>query len=266
MPANRNCKWRHLVENYFAKIKEFRGIATRHDKTDCSYAAYWNLVAALIEVSRRLQTIPGVAPLTAMSIEAFAPSMGIFRYGRDFAAWLGLVPKQHSSGGKARLGKVSKEGQVDIRRLLIIGAMSRIHAQHPAAVSAQGEIGRRSAAVALPQGVSKGDFTEVLRALLGPNAKGLRAASTIAKETATAPLANSAASIPFLPLSSRWVERARSRRVPEAALSGSRIAAALPKPMASPIYNPTACIRECARWYVFFGPPPHISSRMRSVF
>ena len=41
-------KWQHLVENYFAKIKEFRGIATRYDKTDCSYAACWNLVAALI--------------------------------------------------------------------------------------------------------------------------------------------------------------------------------------------------------------------------
>ena len=41
-------KWRHLVENYFAKIKEFRGIATRYDKTDCSYAACWNLVAAQI--------------------------------------------------------------------------------------------------------------------------------------------------------------------------------------------------------------------------
>ena len=42
-------KWRHLVENYFAKIKEFRGIATRYDKTDRSYAACWNLVAALID-------------------------------------------------------------------------------------------------------------------------------------------------------------------------------------------------------------------------
>jgi len=41
-------KWRHLIENYFAKIKEFRGIATRYDKTDCSYAANWNIVAALI--------------------------------------------------------------------------------------------------------------------------------------------------------------------------------------------------------------------------
>ena len=42
------CKWRHLVENYFAKIKEFKAIATRYDKTDCSYAACWNLVAALL--------------------------------------------------------------------------------------------------------------------------------------------------------------------------------------------------------------------------
>ena len=41
-------KWRHLIENYFAKIKEFRSIATRYDKTDCSYAANWNLVATLI--------------------------------------------------------------------------------------------------------------------------------------------------------------------------------------------------------------------------
>ena len=41
-------RWRHLIENYFAKIKEFRGIATRYDKTDCSYSANWNLVAALI--------------------------------------------------------------------------------------------------------------------------------------------------------------------------------------------------------------------------
>lgn len=41
-------KWRHLVENYFAKVKEFRAIATRYDKTDCSYAACWNLAATLI--------------------------------------------------------------------------------------------------------------------------------------------------------------------------------------------------------------------------
>jgi transposase len=77
--------------------------------------------------SRRLQTMPGVGPMTALAIEAFAPDMKSFRSGRDFAAWLGLVPRQHSSGGKDRLGRVSKAGQTDIRRLLIIGAMSRLN-------------------------------------------------------------------------------------------------------------------------------------------
>ena len=70
--------------------------------------------------------MPGVGPLTALAIEAFAPDMKTFKRGRDFAAWLGLVPRQHSSGGKQRLGRVSKAGQADIRRLLIIGAMSRL--------------------------------------------------------------------------------------------------------------------------------------------
>ncbi|WP_037371356.1 IS110 family transposase [Salipiger mucosus] len=73
-----------------------------------------------------VQTMSGVGPITAMAIEAFAPPMESFKRGRDFAAWLGLVPRQNSSGGKARLGKVSKAGQHDIRRLLIVGAMSAI--------------------------------------------------------------------------------------------------------------------------------------------
>lgn len=76
--------------------------------------------------ARRLQTMPGVGPLTALAVEAFAPAMQSFRCGRDFAAWLSLVPRQFSSGGKARLGRVSKAGQADIRRLLIIGAMARL--------------------------------------------------------------------------------------------------------------------------------------------
>src|SRR3546814_11542521 len=77
--------------------------------------------------ARRLQTIPGVGPLTALAVEAFAPPMESFSCGRDFAAWLGLVPRQFSSGGKERLGRTSKAGQADIRRLLIIGAMSRLN-------------------------------------------------------------------------------------------------------------------------------------------
>ena len=84
------------------------------------------VLATQTDQARRLQTMPGVGPLTAMAIDAFAPPMEQFRCGRDFAAWLGLVPRQHSSGGKERLGRVSKAGQMNIRRLLIIGAMSRL--------------------------------------------------------------------------------------------------------------------------------------------
>lgn len=74
--------------------------------------------------SRRLLTMPSVGPITAMAIETFAPPMAVFKRGRDFAAWLGLVPRQHSTGGKQVLGKISKMGQRDVRRLLIIGAMA----------------------------------------------------------------------------------------------------------------------------------------------
>lgn len=85
--------------------------------------------AARGEVTARLQTMPGVGPITAMAVEAFAPPMESFRRGRDFAAWLGLVPRQKSSGGKQILGKTSKMGQRDIRRLLINGAMAVVRAR-----------------------------------------------------------------------------------------------------------------------------------------
>jgi transposase len=70
----------------------------------------------------RLMTIPGVGAICATAVKAFCPSMTLFRNGRDFAAWVGLTPKQNSTGGKARLGRISKMGQRDIRRLLIIDA------------------------------------------------------------------------------------------------------------------------------------------------
>lgn len=82
--------------------------------------------AAQSETTARLQTMPGIGPITAMAIEAFAPPPETFKRGRDFSSWLGLVPLQHSTGGKQRLGKTSKMGQRDIRRLLIIGAMAVI--------------------------------------------------------------------------------------------------------------------------------------------
>ena len=83
-------------------------------------------LAKQTNMARQLQTIPGVGPMTAMAIDAFAPPMDLFKNGRGLSAWLGLVPRQYSSGGKERLGRVSKAGQADIRRLLIIGAISRL--------------------------------------------------------------------------------------------------------------------------------------------
>lgn len=76
------------------------------------------------ELASRLMTIPGIGPICATAIEALAPPATTFCKGRDFAAWVGLVPSQNSSGGKERLGRISKMGQRDLRRLLVIGASS----------------------------------------------------------------------------------------------------------------------------------------------
>tara|TARA_R110000822_G_scaffold9275_1_gene36050 strand:+ start:211 stop:1236 length:1026 start_codon:yes stop_codon:yes gene_type:complete len=76
------------------------------------------------DVASRLMTVPGIGPICATAMEAFAPPAATFSRGRDFAAWVGLTPRQHSSGGKERLGKTSKMGQRDLRRLLITGAMA----------------------------------------------------------------------------------------------------------------------------------------------
>lgn len=84
-------------------------------------------LAATTDTARRLQTMPGIGPLTALAVEAFVPPMESFRCDRDFATWPGLVPRQSSSGGKGRLGRISKAGQADIRRMLIVGAMSRLN-------------------------------------------------------------------------------------------------------------------------------------------
>jgi transposase len=74
----------------------------------------------------RLLTIPGVGPSTASAILAGVPDINGFRSGRDFAAWLGLVPRQTSSGGKERLGRITKMGDRTLRRLLVTGALSVI--------------------------------------------------------------------------------------------------------------------------------------------
>jgi transposase len=74
------------------------------------------------EMSRRLAAIPGIGPITASALAATIADASTFRSGRELAAWIGLVPRQHSSGGKQRLGRISKQGNGYLRRLLTIGA------------------------------------------------------------------------------------------------------------------------------------------------
>ena len=76
------------------------------------------------EEMKRLMTIPGIGPICAMAVNAFAPPMESFGCGRDFAAWIGLTPRQHSTAGKQRLGRITKMGQRDLRQLLVLGATS----------------------------------------------------------------------------------------------------------------------------------------------
>ena len=72
--------------------------------------------------ARRLATIPGIGPITASLIAATVVDISLFKTARQFAAWLGLVPRQNSTGGKTRLGRISKAGNREIRKLLVLGA------------------------------------------------------------------------------------------------------------------------------------------------
>lgn len=82
------------------------------------------------ELGRRLQEIPGVGPLVASALVATIPDPHLFKSGRSLSAWLGLVPRQNSSGGKERLGGITKAGDSYLRRMLFVGAMAVIrHAE-----------------------------------------------------------------------------------------------------------------------------------------
>ena len=76
--------------------------------------------------SRRLEAIPGIGPIVATALVAEIGDWGAFRSGRNLAAWIGLVPKQHSTGGKERLGSITKQGNRYLRWLLVTGAMAVI--------------------------------------------------------------------------------------------------------------------------------------------
>ena len=81
--------------------------------------------------SRLLATIPGVGPIGAVTVTLKVPDARVFRSGRHFAAWLGLTPRENSTGGKQRLGKMSREGDEGLRRLLVLGATAVINYAEP---------------------------------------------------------------------------------------------------------------------------------------
>jgi transposase len=102
-------------------------LAQHLEALDASIAALDQRIAtvhAQNPVSRLLASIPGVGKITASAIVASAPDPRIFKSGRDFSAWLGSTPRQNSSGGKEKLGSITKQGNRYIRRLLVLGATS----------------------------------------------------------------------------------------------------------------------------------------------
>ena len=106
------------------------------------------------DASRRLAAVPGIGPITASAIVATVGNAAQFRSARHFAAWIGLVPKQNSSGGKQRQGGISKQGNPYLRRLLVIGATAVIRhsngrlAQTPSGAWAKSLLERRPARLA----------------------------------------------------------------------------------------------------------------------
>jgi len=110
------------------------------DKVLCIEALETKIVyhARRDETARRIATIPGVGPITASLIVATVADIGAFRTARHFAAWLGLVPRQYSTGGKTRLGRITKTGNSQIRKSLVLGAtvMTRYAGQWNSSVGA----------------------------------------------------------------------------------------------------------------------------------
>ena len=99
-------------------VRTLEALGTQVEELDAELARR----AKADPAARRLMTIPGIGPIAATAITALVPAPEGFRAGRDFAAWLGLTPLQKSTGGKRRLGAISKMGERTIRRLLILGA------------------------------------------------------------------------------------------------------------------------------------------------
>ena len=106
-----------------------RPLGSQIDALDEAIGAIDNEIAMSVkgdETAKRLMTVPGVGPVTASAIVATIQDMGDFASGREFAAFLGLTPRQSSTGGKPRLGRITKMGDRYLRKLLVVGACSTL--------------------------------------------------------------------------------------------------------------------------------------------
>ena len=92
--------------------------------TECE--AKMHAITATDSDAKRYQTVPGVGPITAFALLAFVGDLSQFKNGREFAAWIGLTPMEHSTGGRQCLGSITKMGQRDLRYLLVQGGMSLV--------------------------------------------------------------------------------------------------------------------------------------------
>lgn len=107
----------------------FREVDLRIRALDAQILAYDREIGAFArhsEPAQRLMAMPGIGAITATAILAGVADMKVFRNGREFAAWLGLVPRQYSTGGKTRLGRITKQGDVYLRTLLVHGARAAL--------------------------------------------------------------------------------------------------------------------------------------------
>ena len=105
-------------------------LATQIDALDAVIEAIDKEFAAEAKAddkARRLMSVTGIGPVTASAIAATVPDMSAFASGREFSAFLGLTPRQHSSGGKERLGRITKMGDRYLRKLLVVGATAVLH-------------------------------------------------------------------------------------------------------------------------------------------
>ena len=107
-------------------------LARQIDAVEAAIAAIDKELAAEVkadDTAKRLMTIPGIGPVTASAIRVTVQDIGAFASGREFAAFLGLTPRQHSTGGKERLGRITRMGDRYLRKLLVVGASSTLRSR-----------------------------------------------------------------------------------------------------------------------------------------